>query len=290
MAPKAPSRAGTQARRSERVLLKIPIQVKGKGTDGKPFQEKTFTLVINRHGARVTMKSNPRPNDQITVTNLYNNSSCPFRVVGRTGQSLGQGPEWGVECLEPDRDFWGIYFPEKKGAADEVELIDALLECAKCGSRELAQMEREQYQALTAQSSIRRPCPKCKKETDWKFSFVEDELGELFEANSPPEPVATEPAVGAKTERRKAKRLTLKVPLRVRLENGREEITRTENYSKTGACFISKLDMKPNQRLFLTVGYAAGSNEIESRARVVWRRSVEGTQQHVYGVELEERN
>jgi len=46
-------KAERQQRRSERTLLRIPIQVGGKDTGGKPFRETTYTLVINRHGARI---------------------------------------------------------------------------------------------------------------------------------------------------------------------------------------------------------------------------------------------
>jgi len=106
-------RLGEQRRRSERVLLRIPIEVRGTNPEGKPFTEKTTTLVINRHGARISLKTPVRPQDQITITNLQNAMSCPFRVVRERDQSLGEGPECGVECLSPEINFWGILFPEQ---------------------------------------------------------------------------------------------------------------------------------------------------------------------------------
>jgi len=41
------------ARRSQRVLLRIPIQVKGLPEDGIPITEDTTTVEVNAHGARV---------------------------------------------------------------------------------------------------------------------------------------------------------------------------------------------------------------------------------------------
>ncbi len=98
-------------RQSERVLLRIPVEVQGKGADGKPFSEKTFTLVVNRNGAQIALRNSPRPDDRITISNPLKRMSCPFRVVRRVVKSLGEGPEWGVECLEPEIDLWGISFP-----------------------------------------------------------------------------------------------------------------------------------------------------------------------------------
>lgn len=304
---------GILGRRTERVLLKIPIKVKGTTAEGKPFGENTFTLVINRHGARITLQTPLQPDARITITNLHNNHTSPFRVVARTGKSLGEGPEWGVECLEPDANIWGIYFPQKKDKAGEEEPIEALLECRKCSSRELAQLGPAQYQTLTTQSSLRRECPRCKTTTEWRFGFIEEaweaepapsEPAEIAPAAAQPPapapntPLAPEtpppsaaapqsiPAPAKKEERRRVKRVTLKLPARVRLEDGRQDITRTENYSKLGACIISSLDLNENDHVLLTIGYTGGSSDLEAPARVVWRRPVEGAKMTAYGMEF----
>jgi hypothetical protein len=322
-------KTGVLGRRSERVLLKIPIKVKGTSAEGKPFDENTCTLVINRHGARITLQTPLQPDARITITNLYNNLTSPFRVVARTGRSLGEGPEWGVECLEPDAHIWGIYFPRKKDKAGEEEPIDALLECSKCSSRELAQLGPAQYQTLTTTSSFRRECRHCKTTTEWQFSFVEEawELAPVAaeSAEIASAPTAAQPAAAASTlapapasaspatpsppsaptaalpatpapspalapaireERRRVKRVALKLPVRVRLEDGRQDIIRTENYSKSGACIISTLDLNENDKVLLTIGYAGGSSDLETPARVVWRRPLEGTKMTAYGMEF----
>ncbi len=285
MREQAPPKADERQRRSERVLLRIPIEVEGAGADEQPFKEKTFTLVINRHGARVSLKHALRPGDRLTIRNLQTKMACPFRVVGRTSDSLGEGPEWGVECLEPEVNFWGIDFPSKASAPPVQEMIDALLECSKCGFRELAQLTLDQYRTLIDQSSLRRHCTECDALTEWSFGFVE------AEPEPPPAQQAPSPQPspsGENAERRVTKRLTVKLPVRVRLEDGREEITRTENLSKAGVCFVSGLALKEGDTLQLTVGYAPGSHEAEVRARVVWRKELEGMNRALYGVRLKE--
>jgi len=147
--------------------------VKGKGPEGKPFQEKTFTLVVNRDGARISLNNTLRPGDELSITNLQSKISCPFRVVQRTSDTLGEGaPEWGVECLEREVNFWGINFPTKASATVQPELVDALLECAQCHSRELAQLALEQYRELISQSSVTRNCVKCNGQTLWSFGLL----------------------------------------------------------------------------------------------------------------------
>lgn len=292
MAGQAPPKAEEGKRRTERVLLRIPVEVKGKDADGRSFTEKTFTLVVNRDGARISLRSALRRNDQLTVTNLQSHLSCPFRVVERTSDMLGDGPpEWGVECLEPEVNFWGISFPRKAPAPAKQEVIDALLECSNCHARELAQLTLEQYRCLIDQTSVVRDCAKCGTETPWRFGFVEADAEEG--AAAPPEAATmplsgTEPVPGSGGERRRAKRVTVKLPVRVRLEDGREEIARTENLSKTGVCFASDLVMNEGDTLRLSVGYSEGSNEAEILARIVWRRAIAGTNRSFYGVRLVE--
>lgn len=285
MAESTYPKTAERRRRTERVLLQIPIEVKGTDAAGRPFKEKTHTLVINRHGARIALKTSVLPEARLIITNRQSAMTCPFRVVGRTGKSLGEGPEWGVECLEPGVNFWGIFFPEKVAVQAEQELIDALIECGVCSFRELAQLTLDEYRSIITQGTLRRDCPECGGVTEWRFGFAEGEPEEA-EPVRPSAPRVAPTADG--TERRRAKRLTIKLPVRVRLQDGSQEVARTENLSKTGVCFISSLMIRPQDRVFLTVGYTPGGEQEEVAARLVWRRELEGGGKALYGVRLEE--
>jgi hypothetical protein len=285
MSQSATPAPGQNKRRTERVLLRIPIEISGEDSDGKAFQEKTFTLIINRHGARVALRAHVRPGTLVTVKNLLSSLSARFRIVGPSGRSLGEGPEWGVECLQHGLDFWGISFPEIGGTSPEPELVDSLLECSRCRSQELAQLTLQQYRAAN-QASVRRECAKCGVPTDWRFASQEGQRG----MGAPARPAAGAPAPEAEQarDRRRAKRLTVKLPVRIRLQDGSEEVTKTENLSKTGVCFASGLSMRPGDRILVTVGYSPGGSEREIGAVVRWRKELEEAGRALYGVHLEQ--
>jgi hypothetical protein len=169
-----------------------------------------------------------------------------------------------------------------KDAAPAPELVDALMECAKCHFRELAQLTTEQYRSLITQLSLSRDCPKCKETTEWKFGFVEAGVEEG------PRAPGLDMAATLPSEKRRAKRFTVKLPLRIRLQNGREEVAGTENLSKFGVCFISTLDMREAEHIQITIPHGSSGSQKEVEARIVWRRVLKGTNRMIYGLELEE--
>lgn len=271
-------------RRTERVLIQIPIEVKGNDAEGRPFRETTRTVVLNRDGARIALRSVPRIGARLTITNLQNKTTCPFRAVSRVQKTIGLEPEWGVECLDPKADFWGILFPQKTSGQTPAEMVDVLLECTVCRTRELAQLPLTSYRKLVAKSLLSLKCPHCDDSTDFRLCFIEEEEGGAIGAPAKKEKTRLRPSG---KERRRAKRLTAKLPLRLRTAGGIEEITRTENISTTGVCFYSKLPIMTGEAIRLTVGYAQGSPENELPAKVVWGRAVGGNEQFLYGAELE---
>ena len=276
------------ARRSERVHLQIPIEVHGEKESGEPFSECTQSLIINRDGARISLRHSLIPRGNITITNLQTGVSCPFRVVGSMGRSLGEAPEWGVECLKPDVDFWGIRFPSAETAQAEAENVDVLLECTACYSRELAKLSLGDYRELSLQGTLQHYCPKCESETEWGFGYLQalsqDSLswveGTFADQDGAP---------GAAQQKRRSNRLAVKLPVRIRLPDGREEVARTENLSRMGVCFVSDLEMESGDFVHMTLGYVLGGESEEVVARVVWRRAIEGTNRFVYGVHLEDK-
>lgn len=97
-------------RRSMRVLLSVPIRVKGKTAANEDFEEQTRTLVVNAHGALISLQAPVAPNQQVTVANKATNQSRECRVVHVGTQAAGK-IQVGIEFVNPSGSFWQIDFP-----------------------------------------------------------------------------------------------------------------------------------------------------------------------------------
>jgi hypothetical protein len=117
MAPRANAQAEKQPllldpgrRRSMRVLLSVPIEVHGKDRDSHEFSEQTRTLVVNAHGALISLAAKVIAGQQISVSNNATQSTQDCRVVYLGNPSAGK-IQMGVEFLTPAPAFWQIDFP-----------------------------------------------------------------------------------------------------------------------------------------------------------------------------------
>lgn len=93
-----------------RVLLSVPIQVSGKAVDGKPFSEETRTLVVNAHGALISLAARVTAGQSITIANKATQQSQESRVVYLGNPQAGK-TQMGVEFTKPSPSFWQIDFP-----------------------------------------------------------------------------------------------------------------------------------------------------------------------------------
>jgi hypothetical protein len=263
----------------------MPIRVEGEDAHGNAFVEVTSTLVVNRSGGLIMVSHLLKPGATIKITNLKNQASSSFQVVTRASRSLSGTPEWGVKSLEPDVEIWGVYFPARAEELPRGDVIHVLLECQECFAREMAALTVPQYRRLLAQSSLPRPCPKCDTIRDWKLGFVEVELDQV--APTLPAAVGAGATPRGGVEQRRDKRLVVKLPLGLRLPNGNEETSTTENISRSGVCFACDLEMQVGDRVYVSVGIGSPEEELDIPSRVVWRRPAKEKGRAFYGVKLE---
>src|SRR5579863_5178464 len=103
-------------RRSTRIVQAVPLTVTGVDALGRPFSERTSTLIINCHGCRYQSKHYVLKNMWVTFEVPHQEAGHPARTVRarvmwiqrpRTVRELFQV---GVE-LEVSGNFWGIAFP-----------------------------------------------------------------------------------------------------------------------------------------------------------------------------------
>jgi hypothetical protein len=270
-------------RRSERLLITIPIRVEGKDRNGHPFADTTRTLAVNRHGARIQLARFLNSGETVRVTNLVANQRAEFRVVGPTQPPTQKGGEWGVECLEESRNVWGIEFPPANGGE---QACSVLLECRRCHEVQLSRLSLVEVDVLQASGLLTRECGGCGKSTPW--GHVEKQVG--MPAPGPEmdrvfrEILQLDQAEGS---RRAAPRSLMRLPLRVRSWYGNEELTRSENVSRVGLAFTSEKVYEVGEALMVTCPYDPSGQNPEMRGRVARRFENSGPARHLYGVRYE---
>lgn len=97
-------------RRSERLLLQIPVLVYGRNAQEEAFRELTHTLVINAHGALLTMSTPISLRQVVGLENVGTGAERHSAVVFIGPRKDGYA-HVGVEFLAPDATFWNIKFP-----------------------------------------------------------------------------------------------------------------------------------------------------------------------------------
>ena len=103
-------------RRSERVMLQIPVIVQVKTRDGKDVREDTQTVVVNAHGGLLKLKMEVKTGQPILLINERAKIQQGCHVV-RVETSEAGNSAVAFEFDEPTPQFWPIVFPPADWAA-----------------------------------------------------------------------------------------------------------------------------------------------------------------------------
>ena len=97
----------TGQRRSERVLLDLPVVICGKALNQAPFQEETFTITVSAHGALLMLATKVALQQKLVLKNPTNSEECDARVA-YIGTSYAGLSQVAVEFAKPSPGFWPI--------------------------------------------------------------------------------------------------------------------------------------------------------------------------------------
>jgi hypothetical protein len=270
-----------ERRRSERLLLTVPIMVEGVDKNGEKFCEETRTIVINRLGARIYLRRAINAGVTLIVTSMVGRrKGANFRVVGPTQPPTGEGGEWGLECLEENSNVWGIGFPPPQY---EEGICTALIECRRCHTVRLSYLSMVEHEVLGTSGLLVKPCDSCARSTPWSYS----ETSVATPLNDAGTAAANADGTRPAAQQRAYHRVALQLPIRMRNYYGIEEFARSENVSRGGLCFISEKAYEVGEVLLVTCPYEKGGHNIEVRGQVVSRRDMQGTARKIYGVSYE---
>jgi hypothetical protein len=268
-----------EKRRSDRLMLTIPLQVHGTDTSGKDFRDDAHTIALNRHGARIFISRPLRRGQNIILTNLAGRREAEFRVVGPVSPVTDQGGEWAVECCDLKENIWGIQFPPMTNGGGE---SNALLECRNCHTVALMRLSLVEVDVLETSGILSKTCGTCRDVAPWGYAEAQVAMGGPSEEAAMMAEART--AARGGPDQRRHRRVALQLPVMLRDYYGGMEITRTENVSKGGFCFVSEKTYHVGEGMMVVCPYNPAGENIEVRARIVRRHAVDGTKQSVYGI------
>jgi hypothetical protein len=94
-------------RRSARVLMDVPVVIRGESADQKTFREETFTVTVSAHGALLMLASDVVLGQKIVVINPLNRDEREGRIAYRGPIHAGLS-QVAVEFTQPSPEFWPI--------------------------------------------------------------------------------------------------------------------------------------------------------------------------------------
>lgn len=109
-APPKAAKPTIDNRRSQRILLKVAILVRGQFEDGLPIKEDTTTLEVNAHGGLISLAMKVRSGQKLVLKNWATANEQECRVV-HVREISGAKNEVGVAFPFAMPRFWNVQFP-----------------------------------------------------------------------------------------------------------------------------------------------------------------------------------
>lgn len=266
-APTTPADAqispGSQ-RRSDRVSLAIALEVVGTDASGHRFTETMRTELVSRYGGSLVSRHRLEPDTSLLIKRPLSGQETRVRVVGQVG-IRDHGHVYGVAFLDPETNFWGIYFPPVAGASDSVARV--FLQCCDCQRQEVVTLDPMEFTVFEANREITHFCLQCQIGTRWRT--VSAAQGKAA-ARAPQTP--------------RMPRTRMRTIACVTQPGGVEDLTQVLDISRGGVCFRSKRQYAVNTWIQLAVPYTHGAANIFVAGRIVWHKETADSQ-HTYGVQ-----
>ena len=102
--------AAQDHRRSQRIVLRVGVTILGTDLHGRPINEKSHTLVVNAHGAYLSLETSVEVGQILTVRHNKTEEELFCRVT-RIDLASGGSHRLAIEFLQPSSRFWRVTFP-----------------------------------------------------------------------------------------------------------------------------------------------------------------------------------
>jgi hypothetical protein len=256
--------APSSQRRSDRVSLAIALEVVGTDASGHRFTETMRTELVSRYGGSLVSRHPLASETVLQIKHPLSRAETRVRVVGQVG-IRDHGHVYGVAFLDPETNFWGIYFPPVAAASDSVARV--FLHCCDCQRQEVVTLDPMEFSVFEANREITHYCLQCQIGTRWRT------------VHSAPGKDAAH-----STQKPRMPRTRMRTIACVTQPGGVEDVAQVLDISRGGVCFRSKHQYAVNTWIQLAVPYTPGAANIFVPGRIVWHKETADSQ-HTYGVQ-----
>jgi hypothetical protein len=251
-------------RRSDRVIIKMPVRVSAVDTSGQKFSEQGHTLNISRHGATIALNRKLTPGLPLTISPMTSKRESSAIVMGQMGGQSGVHI-YGIALLESNVNLWGIQFPPL--AESEEGLVRLLLECSACKAREVVHLNELETDIFEGNHSLPRSCSQCGTWTLWWQTLKELPARDSgVQSNTSPE--SSVAPVDRAQNKRKHVRVQVKMKACIRHPGFEEEIVEVKDVSRGGLSFVSSKEYIEGSRIEVAVPFSEGKANIFVAARI----------------------
>src|SRR5579862_6594700 len=116
-APGTPVRFSEQGRSGSRMLAAVPVVISGK-VDGRPYEEKTRTVVVSGSGCKLVSEQLLSVGDQMNLA-MASGKRSAFATVAWIGERKDKQLNVGLDFNSSEPTFWGVMFPEEPNAKQD---------------------------------------------------------------------------------------------------------------------------------------------------------------------------
>lgn len=151
-------------RRTERVVVQMPVQLGGASETGQPFFENTETLTLSQGGASILSKRKLVPGQEIIMRRPDTRKEARIRAVAKIGDRP-EGYVYAVEFLDPQVNLWEMKFASISDSEGTEDLV--LLVCNCCQTSEAIGLKEPKLSDFEVAHEVLLYCSHCQAMTRW---------------------------------------------------------------------------------------------------------------------------
>jgi PilZ domain-containing protein len=103
-------------RRTQRVLMRVPVRLSGQSTHGSQFDEQTHTFSVSAHGASILLFASVKNGQRLKLVNPATGDEAEC-IVAHVGRRHADRMEVGVFFAFANPKFWHVIFPPQDWTA-----------------------------------------------------------------------------------------------------------------------------------------------------------------------------